>query len=153
VTSDRYRSKKTEHSITPQNNMTILIVEDNTSVLNSVKSIMKKYFSPCDFVTLNTCVDIDRSFDDIDLVLLDTSLNIDMHDCCDILRSKNCECPIIFMAVSEVHITQEQIIASGGDGIVYKPIEVDHMTKEINSVLDKYYEQKTHISSFHKRIN
>ena len=150
-----YEREKTETLVVPDDNMQILVVEDNSIVSDYLKSILRRNFNPCSTTLVNNMAGCmaclkERQYQ---LILLDATLDLKAEDSCAAIRDVNTNTPIIMMVVSETKITHEYVIGCGADGIVYKPIEVEYLLREINRVIEMDLTQRGTDSSFFRAIN
>lgn len=154
MTSNRYKRQKTEEIVVSDNDeIRILIAEDNLTVQKFLTNILKRHLSPCKLSYTEKCFDclskIERK--NYDLILMDTTLEIDVSDCTNTIRCAT-QIPMILLALSEMTIPFETLVSMGADGIVYKPIKVKHLLKEITEVISINLEDRGTTSAFRKAI-
>ena len=149
-----YKEHDTEAMNVPDDNISILIIEDNTVISDFLKSILQRNLSPCAVSTVNciagamACLP-EKSYD---LILLDTTLDLKAEDSCEAIRDHDIGIPIILMAMSETKITYEYVVGCGADGIIYKPIESDQLLKEIGRLIDINWDERGTPSSYHRAL-
>jgi two-component system OmpR family response regulator/two-component system response regulator QseB len=136
-----------------ENKLFVLVIEDNRVINDFLRSILRRHLAPChlSFATsyLEALEYLGKQI--YHLVLIDTTLDqVSGEECCKYIREGGYEIPIILMALSEMKITQEQVVAIGADGIIYKPIERDDLLREITEVLDIDLSQRGTPSKFYR---
>jgi DNA-binding response OmpR family regulator len=149
------RHKTEEIYLPDETPITFLIVEDNKTIYKFVQSILNKTFSPCNIDIVedpHEAINVIRN-SKYDLILLDSTLKVhNAEDWIGTIRSMRILYPIIIMALSETLISQDNVIAIGAEGIVYKPIDPKFLVKEICSILNVDMQERGYASNFNKTI-
>ena len=150
-----YEREETAIIMEPDTDMQILVVEDNNLVSDYLKSIILRHFSPCRTTVVNSIAGCMACLQEkkFHLILLDSTLELKPEDSCSAIRDLETTTPIILMVVSETKITQEYVIGCGADGIIYKPIEVEYLLKEIKRVIHSDLDQRGVGSGFFKVVH
>jgi CheY-like chemotaxis protein len=154
MSNDRYKRQSTQEIIVPDNDeIRILIAEDNLTVQKFLSNVLKRHLSPCKLSYTEKCIDCLPKFDknEYDLILMDTTLEIDISECTSTIRAVT-QIPLILLALSEMTIPFETLVGMGADGIVYKPIKVSSILKEITEVISINLEDRGTTSAFRKAI-
>lgn len=152
--SDRYRRQSTQEIIVPDSDeIRILIAEDNLTVQKFLTNILKRHLAPCKLSYTDKCIDCLSKIDqnEYDLILMDTTLEIDVSECASTIRAVT-QIPMILLALSEITIPFETLVSMGADGIVYKPIKVSSLLKEITEVISINLDDRGTTSAFRKAI-
>lgn len=149
-----YKRISTRQSIeSSKDDIRILIIEDNLTVQKYLHNILKRHLAPC------TCIFIDKCYKSLellqvesyDLILMDTTLDQNIEDCSSSIRGTT-EIPIILLALSEMTISYENMIGLGADGIVYKPIKLEELLKEIKGILEIDLTRRGATTAFHRTL-
>lgn len=132
-----YERDSTETIAIPDNNIQILVIENNQIISDYLKTVLRKNLNPC---TITIAFNLKEGISSLQynfyhLILTDTTLELKGEEVCQAIRQVNIWTPLIMMAVSEIKVTNEYIMGWGADGIVYKPIEVKSLIKQIEDVL------------------
>lgn len=128
----------TEEIEIPPNSLTILVADDNPVIQQYLKSILRRHLCPCeiDFSENSSSVLQKVNATSYNFILLDFFLRgMNGEELTKSIRNIGVHTPIIMLALSEVKIPFETMVANGVDGIIYKPIVVSELIEEIHNTL------------------
>lgn len=132
----------------------VLVVENNKTVAKLVTTVLQKSMSPC---TVDVSNDSYESLSILeknkyDIILLDSTMEMEMEDWIESVRAVKIMYPILVMALSEVTISTEIILGTGAEGIIYKPVQPKELILGICEILDIDIEERGYSSNFYKTI-
>ena len=147
------REAPTERMLISNEELRILVAEDNHTIINYLRSILRRHLAPVKIEIVENGHEALRKLteQDYDIALIDYALpTIKGEEIAKTIRANKIETPILLLALSEVKIPVEVIIGMGVDGIVYKPIEQKELLEEIKQALDISLMDRGSISKFHR---
>lgn len=124
-------------------NYHILAVDDNVALLESLKLILKNYFSKVGIISSPNIVKAVLNGGDVDAVLLDMNFNNGKFDCSDgffwldiIKNVSNPPIVILMTAFGDIEIAV-RAMKNGADDFVTKPWDNDELIKKLLDALKK----------------
>ena len=117
--------------------MTILLVEDDTTILSGLEFCLKK--EGFNVITASSGTEALTKLNNINLMILDINLpDINGLDLYQKLKTKE-DIPTIFLTASDLEPTIVQALDMGADDYITKPFKTRELISRINSVLRRSY--------------
>lgn len=139
--------------LVPNQELKILLAEDNRTIINFLKSVLRRNLSPVNITVVENGHEALHHLTSkmYDIALIDHALpSVKGEEIARTMRANNIEIPLIILALSEIKIPTEVMIGMGVDGIVYKPIEQKELLDEIQNALEISILDRGTQSKFHR---
>lgn len=115
--------------------MKILIVEDDSSVAQVLKTLLSRYHYAVDIAAGDGGLEMVDAFD-YDLVLLDIWLpGIDSVGVCRQLRAKGSRMPILVLTAQDGGSQKASALNAGADDCIEKPFDVEELIARVQALL------------------
>ncbi|MGQ1786124.1 hybrid sensor histidine kinase/response regulator transcription factor [Saccharicrinis sp. GN24d3] len=117
---------------------TILVVEDNTDMLEFISDICQKQFHVVK--AINGVEGLESARKHIpDIIISDVMMpEMNGNELCKLLKddAKTCHIPLIMLTAKDTLDERIEGIATGADAYITKPFRADHLLAQINNLLD-----------------
>ncbi len=117
----------------------LLIVDDNEKNIFALKAVLKtRGFTCLEATTASEGLKILAENKGIDLVLLDMMMpDMDGYEMVKIMKSNNLikQLPVIAVTAQAMAGDKERCISAGLDGYITKPVNIDRLLQEIDSLI------------------